>query len=145
MQDQYLALATFILPEDILDFFELTSVGKDADGLCIYLEEKNIVPIEHRSSPVHAKSFHAEVRVTDFPLRGKKVILCIKRRRWENTLTGEIVQRDWHLLSKGKSYYIGHTSEAIEERLRKHLSNHGGFTAKAKEVVLHVEHSTKWN
>jgi putative endonuclease len=30
-------------------------------------------------------------------------------------------------------YYIGHTSESLEERLRKHLSNHTGFTAKAKD------------
>jgi len=101
LRDQYLELATLILPGGILDFFELTSVGKAEEGLCIYLEEKNIIPIEHRSGPVHAKGFHAEVRVTDFPLRGKKVILCIKRRRWENVLTGEIVQRDWKLLSQG--------------------------------------------
>lgn len=101
MTDQYLALATLILPDGILDFFELTAVGKDEEGLCIYLEEKNIIPMEYRSSPVHAKGFHAEVRVTDFPLRGKKVVLCIKRRRWEHINTGEILQRDWHLLSKG--------------------------------------------
>ncbi|QAA81498.1 GIY-YIG nuclease family protein [Aequorivita sp. H23M31] len=30
-------------------------------------------------------------------------------------------------------YYIGHTGEPIEERLRKHLSNHSGFTSKAKD------------
>ena len=30
-------------------------------------------------------------------------------------------------------YYIGHTTEPIEERLRKHLSNHTSFTAKAKD------------
>lgn len=90
-----------ILPEGILDLFELTSISKDTDGLCIYLEEKNIVPVEYVGSPVHAKGFHAEIRVTDFPLRGKKVVLCIRRRRWENTMSGEIVQRDWNLLSKG--------------------------------------------
>ncbi|MCA6423651.1 MAG: GIY-YIG nuclease family protein [Flavobacterium sp.] len=30
-------------------------------------------------------------------------------------------------------YYIGHTSETLEERLRKHLSKHSGFTSKAKD------------
>ena len=30
-------------------------------------------------------------------------------------------------------YYLGHTSEPLEERLRKHLSNHSGFTSKAKD------------
>ena len=30
-------------------------------------------------------------------------------------------------------YYIGHTSESLKERLRKHLSNHSGYTSKAKD------------
>ncbi len=30
-------------------------------------------------------------------------------------------------------YYIGHTCENLNERLRKHLSNHKGFTAKVKD------------
>ena len=42
-------------------------------------------------------------------------------------------------------YYIGHTSEILEERLRKHLSNHSGFTSKAKDwiVVYFEEFETK--
>ena len=37
-------------------------------------------------------------------------------------------------------FYIGHTGETLEERLRKHLSNHAGFTSKAKDwVVVHSE------
>jgi hypothetical protein len=101
LKDPQLELISLVLPEGLLDFFELISVGKDAEGLCIYLEEKNIIPIEHRSVSVHSKGFHAEVRVTDFPLRGKKMILCIKRRRWENITTSKILQRDWSLLSQG--------------------------------------------
>ena len=30
-------------------------------------------------------------------------------------------------------FYIGHTCENLDERLRKHLSNHKGFTAKVKD------------
>ncbi len=30
-------------------------------------------------------------------------------------------------------FYIGHTCETLEERLRKHLSNHSGFTSKSKD------------
>ncbi len=37
-------------------------------------------------------------------------------------------------------YYIGHTCEGIEERLRKHNSNHKGFTGgKADWDVVHQE------
>ena len=42
-------------------------------------------------------------------------------------------------------YYIGHTGESIEERLRKHLSDHSGFTGKAKDwkVVFLETFATK--
>jgi putative endonuclease len=30
-------------------------------------------------------------------------------------------------------YYIGSTRNSMEERLEKHLTNHDGFTAKAKD------------
>ena len=33
-------------------------------------------------------------------------------------------------------YYIGHTQDTLEDRIRRHLSNHGGFTAKAKDWEL---------
>ena len=37
-------------------------------------------------------------------------------------------------------YYIGHTTERLAERLRKHLPNHGHWTARAKDwVVVHDE------
>ena len=43
------------------------------------------------------------------------------------------------------SYYIGYTSTAIEVRLKKHLVNHKGFTAKAKDwaVVYTKDFDTK--
>ncbi|ASW74433.1 excinuclease ABC subunit C [Chryseobacterium piperi] len=38
------------------------------------------------------------------------------------------------LFSKSlNKYYIGHSCEELQERLRKHLSNHKGFTAKVKD------------
>ncbi|MFY0483546.1 GIY-YIG nuclease family protein [Flavobacterium sp. PLA-1-15] len=42
-------------------------------------------------------------------------------------------------------YYIGHTSETLDERLRKHLSKHSGFTAKTKDwlIVYFEEFETK--
>ena len=33
-------------------------------------------------------------------------------------------------------FYIGHTSDQIEQRIRRHLSDHDGFTAKAKDWVM---------
>lgn len=42
-------------------------------------------------------------------------------------------------------YYIGHTGDNLQERLRKHNSNHKGFTGKIGDwVMVYLEiHSTK--
>ncbi len=37
-------------------------------------------------------------------------------------------------------YYVGSTNSSVEERLAKHLTNHSGFTGKAKDwIVVHTE------
>ncbi len=43
------------------------------------------------------------------------------------------------------AYYIGSTSMLIEERLRRHLSSHNGFTGRAKdwEVVYFQSYENK--
>ena len=33
-------------------------------------------------------------------------------------------------------YYVGHSCEILQERLRKHLSDHKGFTSKAKDWMI---------
>jgi hypothetical protein len=48
-----------------------------------------------------AKGFSPEITVEDFPLRGKSVLLHIKRRRWTIVDTGKIIKRDWQLVVKG--------------------------------------------
>lgn len=42
-------------------------------------------------------------------------------------------------------FYVGHTCDKMDQRLRKHLSNHSGFTSKAKdwEVVYSESYSNK--
>ena len=33
-------------------------------------------------------------------------------------------------------YYVGYTSGTLEERVKKHLTNHSGYTGKAKDWTL---------
>jgi putative endonuclease len=41
---------------------------------------------------------------------------------------------------QGDSYYIGHTCDELEERLRKHNSNHSGYTGALSDwSVVHFE------
>jgi len=92
-------LIGLLLPEGILEYFELTRVEK-AKMLHIYLEEKNIAPEGFASVEPESKGFFPEVEIQDFPIRGQKAALCIKRRRWTVKSSGTIISRDWDLVRK---------------------------------------------
>lgn len=101
MSATYETLVRLILPEGILEYFELTNVTQTETGLNIYLEEKNIVPSGYENTRLESKGFLPETSIQDFPIRGHKVALCIKRRRWEVLESGTIITRDWQLVRKG--------------------------------------------
>jgi len=99
--NSYAILVQMILPEGLLDYFELTDVAQKPAGLNIYLEEKNLPPAGYEKSQLESKGFLPETAIQDFPIRGHKVSLCIKRRRWEAKQSGEIITRDRNLVRKG--------------------------------------------
>ena len=77
-----IALAKYFLPEGLLDYFDIVSHKMEDEKVHFYLEEKNILPEEFKSERVKSKGFTPEITIEDFPLRGKSVLLHIKRRRW---------------------------------------------------------------
>ena len=89
------------LPELLIEHFDIIKFEEENKILHIYFEEKNSAPIEFYSLILQSKGFVPEITVDDFPLRGKTVKLHIKRRRWTETKTGNIIQRDWSLIAKG--------------------------------------------
>lgn len=95
------SLIKLLLPEGILDYFDVKHVST-ADGVInIYLEELNSIPAEFQGHKLTSKGFFEEIKVQDFPIRGKTSYLYIKRRRWLNESTGDTVYRDWELVAKG--------------------------------------------
>jgi hypothetical protein len=101
LSNTYEALVKLILPKGILDYFELKNVAQTPQGLNIHLEEKNIVPAGYEKQKLESKGFLPETNIQDFPIRGHKVALCIKRRRWQVLESGEIITRDWNVVQKG--------------------------------------------
>jgi Fe-S cluster biosynthesis and repair protein YggX len=99
--ENHLALLKLFLPDILVEHFDLISSNEIGETLHLYFEEQNKPPVEHASKLLVSKGFHDEITVQDFPLRGKKVFLHIKRRRWTEKQTNLIVQRDWNLVSKG--------------------------------------------
>ena len=99
--ESYIELLKLILPEFLVENFNLTSFKNSEENLHLYFEEKTKPPKEFTSAELVSKGFQDEITIQDFPLRGKFVYLHIKRRRWTNKTTGEIVKRDWNLVAKG--------------------------------------------
>jgi len=94
-------ILSLLLPEGLLEYFDVIQVEKTSEFNAIHLEEKNIVPVQYKDSKLVSKGFYEPVTIHDFPLRGKACYLMVKRRRWTNLDTGDIVVRDWEIVAKG--------------------------------------------
>lgn len=84
-----------------MKYFEVVGADKNVISYTISLEEKNLLPGEFAGTKLSSHGFYNEITIKDFPLRGKACYLKIKRRRWVNETTGEIVSRNWELVAKG--------------------------------------------
>lgn len=96
-----LNLAQYLLPEAILEYFDIVSSKSESDKIHFYLEEKNILPVQYECFTAKSKGFMPEITIEDFPLRGKTVLLHIKRRRWTLIESNQIIKRDWNLVAQG--------------------------------------------
>lgn len=90
-----------LLPEGTLDYFIISDVKESSTEIVIYLEEKNEVPEEYSKMKMESKGFYDPVVVQDFPVRGKKLFLNIRRRRWIVKEDGRYVSRNWKLVAEG--------------------------------------------
>jgi hypothetical protein len=97
-------LIKYILPKGLTDYFTITSVKEDGEVLIIRLDEKNHKPPEHSEKRLESKGFFPATRIEDFPIREYKVYLSVRKRKWKDLSTGQIVSRDWSLTAKGTSY-----------------------------------------
>jgi hypothetical protein len=104
------SLLELILPEGILDHFEITGFEKGESGkyvydktLTIHLEEKNKIPEEYKTYRYKASGFMEARQINDYPIRNMLVTLSVKRRRWDVEIDGKIkkVSRDWSLVAQG--------------------------------------------
>lgn len=94
-------LAHYLLPEGILEYFDVVSSKSTSDKIHFYLEEKNVLPTEYQQFTAKSKGFVPEITIEDFPLRGKTVLLHIKQRRWSLIESKQIIKRDWNLVAQG--------------------------------------------
>ena len=91
----------FIFPDGMFDYFELCDFKEESDKVEFYFEEKNIVPVEYSTEKLESKGFYEQVRMHDYPMRGRTCLLYIKKRRLFNHNTGKYVSRNWKLVAEG--------------------------------------------
>ena len=108
--DQLQTLARFILPEDILENFDITRIDQLGEELHIHLDEQPILPEGYKAETISSNGFLPESQALDFPIRDRKVVLHIRRRRWRENDTGKSISRELTLTSKGTRYTISFAS-----------------------------------
>jgi hypothetical protein len=102
-EDLLKGLIRYVLPQEIVDYFDLVDLQESVETLHFYLEEVNVMPEEYRGLSLSSNGFYEESTIKDFPLRDKKVVLHIRRRRWIDE-SGKSYSRQWELVAKGTRY-----------------------------------------
>ena len=89
-----------ILPEGVLEWFNVIEGKSNDNSVRITLEEKNIPPLEDKTKKIISKGFK-DITITDFPIRGKQTFLTFRRRYWQLEDQKELLKRDIQLASLG--------------------------------------------
>ena len=101
MTTEFKSILKLLLPEFLIDNFQIVKIEEVAQRIDIYLEENKNIPNEIKYNDYVSHGFHKQVKIKDFPIRGKQVNLMVKRRRWLNKETKEVISKDWNLIAKG--------------------------------------------
>ncbi|MEG2366139.1 MAG: transposase family protein, partial [Alistipes sp.] len=74
------------LPRDVVELFEIVKIDDNPSEwlMDIYLDERKVVPKNLANMPVISYGFVEAVTIQDFPIRGKRVYLHLRRRKWLN-------------------------------------------------------------
>lgn len=93
-----------LLPEEILSYFDLTDILEQDGKLIFCLDEKHQIPDDFPAGEYEAKGFTPGKNLQDFPLRGKAVVLYVRRRKWLDKNTGKVLTSTWDLNTDGTKY-----------------------------------------
>lgn len=91
-----------ILPPEFSGYFDIVDIVTDRTSdipvLNIHLDEKPVPPEDHPDAVPNG--FYDVTSINDFPIRDKKTMLRVRRRRWKDA-DGHSFSRDWQLIAKG--------------------------------------------
>ena len=87
--DFYKGLAIYILPEGVTDYFDLVDFNEESaqKGDQLYKKELHLYLDERDNRPegfvgIKPNGFTEERQILDFPVRSRRTVLHVRRRRW---------------------------------------------------------------
>lgn len=109
----YESLAGLILPAGVLDLFEVSNVEEEHRGVLdetgsevrvihIYLDERDLR--EQEWHDLQPNGFTESESINDFPIRERKVVLHVRRRRWLSADGSSVILQHESLTAAGTSY-----------------------------------------
>lgn len=103
-RNPYIELAECLLPEEMVEYFEVVKVDKTKETLDVTLEERDNGVEGYAVGQLRSNGFYEESIIRDYPVRGRKMSFHVKRRRWVDNETGKSVSRRWDLVSEGTRF-----------------------------------------
>ena len=80
-----------ILPDVVIDNFDVVRYEKSSDRFDIWLDEKPMMTREdYKSGAVISNGFGDYKAIQDYPLRGRATYLHVRKRKWLDKSTGEV-------------------------------------------------------
>ena len=106
-QALYIELTKHYFPAGIFDYFEMVNVEIESDSINAYLDESNNLDNKFEGEKLISKGFYPVVSLYDFPIREKKLVLHLRRRKWIVESTGKTVSNDYKVAAPGTHYTQG--------------------------------------
>ena len=128
----YETLVRFMLPNGILDYFEITKIDEEVTNemdetgtviriLHIYLDERDLRDVKWHD--LHPNGFTEARLFNDFPQREHKVLLHVRRRRWLDGDGGNVVLESLPLVAEGTCYSVAFAD--VLKKMVGHLPGDG--------------------
>ncbi len=92
-----------IFPSVIVENFDIVSIQhypKDEE-IHIHLDAKKSIPAEFSSRRVIFHGFTSAKKIQDYPIRGNAVYLHVRRRKWLDQDTNEILTKTYSIAFEG--------------------------------------------
>lgn len=97
-------LIRLMLPAELEQYFVVKDIQFNIDLAEIHLDEKETIPLECEGHQVISKGFLDPVNVRDFPIRGRKTTLVVRRRKWYDETSGKYITNKFNIVAGGTRY-----------------------------------------